>query len=507
MPLLNSVIKWINLKRIYQIELYRDHPYEIQNETFFDLINTAKNTQWGKGFNYSKIESFGDFQQAVPLQTYDDVKPYVERLREGEKDLLWPGEVKWFAKSSGTTSDKSKFIPVTRDALEDCHLRGPKDVFALYIKNFPDTKVLKGKSLTLGGSHRVNNFSNNSYYGDLSAILIENVPFWTDFIRIPPAEIALLEEFEEKIEKITETTLDENVTSLAGVPSWFLVLLRHLLEHTGKSNMLEVWPNLEVFVHGGVNFEPYREQYKKLIPSAQMHYMETYNASEGFFGIQDDLHSSDMLLMLDYGIFYEFIPMSEYGKENPQVLTLEQVELGENYALVISTNAGLWRYIIGDTIQFTSKFPFKIKITGRTKHFINAFGEEVIIDNAERALQEACNQTSSIVNEYTAGPVFMGDNQKGAHQWIIEFDKDPGDLQHFTSILDQTLQSLNSDYEAKRHKNMTLEMPHVVAAPRGTFYNWMKQRGKIGGQNKIPRLANDRKYLDELLQILNKPLH
>ncbi|MBW6534098.1 MAG: GH3 auxin-responsive promoter family protein [Mariniphaga sp.] len=504
MPLLNSVINWINFKRNYQIQLYREHPNDIQKETLLNLLRRAKDTSWGKMHNYGEIRSVETFQQSVPMQTYDDIKPWVDRLREGEPDLLWPGDVKWFAKSSGTTSDKSKFIPVTKEALEDCHLRGPKDVFAIYIKNYPETKVLWGKTLTLGGSHKINNFSNNSYYGDLSAILIENVPFWTDFIRIPPAEIALIEEFEEKMEQIIDTSLDQNVTSLAGVPSWFLVLLKRILEKTGKKNILEVWPNLEVFTHGGVNFEPYREQYKKLIPSENMHYMETYNASEGFFAIQDDPTRQEMMLMLDYGVYYEFIPMSEYGTENPRVLTLEQVELNENYALVISTNAGLWRYIIGDTIQFTSKNPYRIKITGRTKHFINAFGEEVIVDNAENALQAACRKTGAIISEYTAGPVFMGDDQKGAHQWIIEFEIEPDDKNKFAQVLDESLKELNSDYEAKRYKDFTLEMLHLTVAPKGTFYQWMKNRGKVGGQNKIPRLSNDRKYLDDLMKLLQK---
>ncbi|MGM0621714.1 MAG: GH3 auxin-responsive promoter family protein [Bacteroidota bacterium] len=504
MPLLNAVINWINYKRNYQIELFREHPNDIQKETLLNLLNKSKNTEWGKLHKYNEIRSVHDFQEALPLQTYDEIRPYVDRLRDGENDLLWPGEVKWFAKSSGTTSDKSKFIPVTKEALEDCHLRGPKDVFAIYINNYPETNVLWGKTLTLGGSHEINNFSNNSYYGDLSAILIENVPFWTDIIRIPPAKIALIPEFEKKIEHIIENSLDQNVTSLAGVPSWYLVLLKKVLEKTGKSNILEVWPNLEVFIHGGVKFEPYHEQYRKLIPSDQMHYMETYNASEGFFAIQNNPETNDMLLMLDYGVYYEFIPMEEFGKDNPKVLTLEEVELNKNYALVISTNAGLWRYIIGDTIQFTSKYPFKLKITGRTKHFINAFGEEVIIDNAEKALQKACNETGAIINEYTAGPVFMGDDQKGAHQWIIEFENEPANQEQFAKILDETLQSLNSDYEAKRYKDMTLEMIHLVVAPKGTFYNWMKKRGKIGGQNKIPRLANDRKYLDEVLKMLQE---
>ena len=502
MPLLNSVIKWINIKRNYQIQYYREFPIEIQNEILFSLLHDAKNTQWGVEHHFNEIRSLQDFQQNVPLQQYEDVKPYVDRMREGERDLLWPGEVKWFAKSSGTTSDKSKFIPVTKEAIEDCHIRGPKDVFSQYIINHPESKILKGKTLTLGGSHRVNNFNNNSYYGDLSAIMIENVPFWSDFLRTPSTEIALIEEFEEKIERIIETALDQNVTSFAGVPSWYLVLFNKVLEKTGKSNLLEVWPNLEVFAHGGVNFEPYREQYKKLIPSDQMHYVETYNASEGFFGIQDNEHRDDMLLMLDYGIYYEFIPMDEFDNENPKVLSLDEVELNKNYAIVISTNAGLWRYIIGDTVKFTCKYPFKIKVTGRTKHFINAFGEEVIIDNAEQAMQIACNHTGAIVNEYTAGPVFMGDDQKGAHQWIIEFDVPPQSIDRFTRILDNSLKTLNSDYEAKRHKNLTLEMLHIINAPKGTFYKWMKSRGKVGGQNKIPRLSNDRKYLDELLNML-----
>jgi hypothetical protein len=504
MPLLNSVINWLNQKRYYQIQLYNDYPFNIQLETLHFLLRKAQNTWWGKKYGFSEIHSPEAFRKSVPLQNYDDIKPYVDRLRDGESNLLWPGDVKWFAKSSGTTSDKSKFIPVTKDALEDCHLRGPKDVFAIYIKNNPDTKVLKGKSLTLGGSHRINNFSNNSYYGDLSAILIENVPFWTDLIRIPPAEIALIEEFEEKIEQIIDISLDQNVTSLAGVPSWYLVLLKRILEKTGKSNILEIWPNLEVFIHGGINFGPYRDQYRKIIPSENMHYMETYNASEGFFAIQDDPTRSDMMLMLDYGVYYEFIPMDEFGEDDPRVLSLEEVELHKNYALVISTSSGLWRYLIGDTIQFSGKNPYRLKITGRTKHFINAFGEEVIIDNAEKALRIACRETEAVINEYTAGPVFMTDKSKGAHQWIIEFDIKPDDEYKFVTILDKSLQDLNSDYEAKRYKNLTLEQLQLIVAPNGTFYQWMKNRGKIGGQNKIPRLSNDRKYLDELLKLIRK---
>lgn len=503
MPLINSVIKWLNFKRIYQIELYSKYPFDIQKEVLFSLLDKARNTEYGKLYGFEEISTISEFQEKLPLQTYEEIKPWVEKLRQGEKNLLWPGETRWFAKSSGTTSDKSKFIPVTKDSLEDCHFRGGKDVIALYMKNYPDSKILFGKSLTLGGSHSINNFSNNSYFGDLSAILIENIPFWTQFIRIPPAEIALIEEFEEKIEKIIDTSLGENVTSLAGVPSWYLVLLKRILERTGKSNILEVWPNLELFIHGGINFDPYRSQYQHLIPSSSMHYVETYNASEGFFAIQDNPSQNDMLLMLDLGIFYEFIPMKEWGSENPRVLTLQEVQPEENYALVISTNGGLWRYIIGDTVKFTSISPYKIKITGRTKHFINAFGEELIVDNAEQALKVACQRTGAVIHEYTAGPVFMGENQKGAHQWLIEFEEKPDSMEHFVSMLDNTLKTLNSDYEAKRHKNLTLELPHVLAVPPGTFYNWMKRKGKVGGQNKIPRLANDRLYLDQLLELIN----
>lgn len=504
MPILNSIINWINFKRIYEIDLFRKHPFETQRKVLFDLLEVAKNTTFGEKYDFRSITTEEDFKNRIPLQKYEDFAFYVDNLMRGEKNLFWPGEIKWFAKSSGTTNDKSKFIPVSKQLLEDVQLRGMKDVFALYLKNYPDSKVLSGKTLTLGGSHRVNNFNNNSYYGDLSSIILENVPFITNFYRTPPTEVALIGEFDEKVEKIIEQSLPENVTSLAGVPSWYLVLLRRVLERTGKNNILEVWPNLEVFIHGGIRFDPYREQYKRIIPSDKMNYMETYNASEGFFAIQDDPSQDDMLLMLDYGVYYEFIPMDQYHQENPPALSLEEVETGKNYALVISTNGGLWRYVIGDTIRFTSKSPFKIKITGRTKHFINAFGEELIIDNAEEALKVACSRTDATISEYTAGPVFMSENQKGAHQWIIEFDKAPNDLDHFISILDGTLKTLNSDYEAKRHKSITLEAPRVVVAPKGLFYEWMRTRGKMGGQNKIPRLSNDRKYLDELLELIKR---
>ena len=504
MPLLNSIISWVNVKRLHQIELFRKYPFDVQQEVFFKLIETASRTTWGIQYAYDSISSIKDFKERVPISTYDDIKPYIARLREGEQNLLWPSEIKWFAKSSGTTSDKSKYIPVSNESLEDCHFRGGKDVIAFYTRERPENAILKGKGLTLGGSAEVNKFSNKSFYGDLSAVLIENLPFWAQFIRTPAAEIALIPDFEEKIEKIIDHTLQENVTSIAGVPSWNLVLLRAILEHTGKSNILEVWPNLELFTHGGISFAPYREQYQKLIPSDTMTYLETYNASEGFFGIQDDLDSDDMLLMLDLGIFYEFIPMDRFHEKQPPTLTVGEVEKGVNYAMVISTNGGLWRYLIGDTVVFTSLYPHKIKISGRTKFYINAFGEEVIEDNAEKALMEACNRTGAVVKEYTAGPLFMSVESKGAHQWMIEFETPPADLDRFRDVLDHSLCSLNSDYEAKRYKNITLEAPKIKALEPGVFYKWMQKRGKLGGQNKIPRLANDRKYLDELTDILSR---
>ncbi len=502
MPILTSLVKWLNFRRVAQIDFLRKYPAQVQEECFFDLINKAASTEWGKTYKYSSITQVKDFQDKVPLQTYDDVKPYIDRVREGEPNLLWPGETKWFAKSSGTTNDKSKFIPVSRDSLEKCHFKGGKDVLAIYTGNNPESNIFSGKGLTLGGSHKIDNFNNQSYYGDLSAILIENMPFWTEFIRTPSQEVALLDKWEEKLENLTKETIHENVTSLAGVPSWNLVMINYLLDYTGKKNLLEIWPNLELFIHGGVNFSPYRDQFKKLIPSENMSYLETYNASEGFFAIQDDPKSQGMLLMLDYGVFYEFIPMDEFGSENARALTIGEVETDVNYAIVISTNSGLWRYLIGDTVKFTSINPHKLVITGRTKHFINAFGEEVIVDNSEKAIDEACHSTGAVVNEYTAGPVFMGDNTKGAHEWIIEFVKEPNNLNEFVEILDSKLQELNSDYEAKRYKDITLDKPKVNVAPNGTFYKWMEQRGKLGGQNKVPRLHNDRKYIDELLKII-----
>ena len=501
MALINSFVSWLNTKRLSQIDFFKNHPIETQRETLTQLINQASNTEWGRKYDFNSINSLSAFKERLPVLTYEDIEIYINRLRSGEQNIFWPTEIKWFAKSSGTTNSKSKFIPVSKEALEDCHFRGGKDVLAIYTSMYPDTGIFMGKGLTLGGSHQINNINNDSYYGDLSAILIQNLPFWADFIRTPDTSIVLLDKWEEKLKKMTEATLNENVTSLSGVPSWFLVLLKHILKVSGKGNIHDIWPNLELFVHGGVSFTPYKEQFKELLPSPYMNYMETYNASEGFFGIQDNPFDDAMLLMLDYGIYYEFIPIENLEDEHPKALSLEDIELHKNYAMLITTNGGLWRYQIGDTIHFTSKNPYKFKITGRTKLFINAFGEELIIDNAEKAIHTACEKTNSIVKEYTAAPVFMDKNQKGTHEWLIEFEKKPSNIDEFNFILDNALMSVNSDYEAKRYKNITLEKPRITIAKPGLFYNWLKSKGKLGGQNKVPRLSNNRDMMEELLRV------
>jgi len=501
MRIFSKTIKLLNTRRINQIAHFRKYPVETQTYIFLDLIKKASETEWGRKYDYPSIAAIKDFQSRIPVQSYEDFIPWMERLRKGESDILWPGRVKWFAKSSGTTSAKSKFIPITKEALENCHYRGSKDCLAIYTHNNSQSRLFPGKALILGGSHKINNEADHSLVGDLSAILIENTPVWFDLVRTPRKEIALLEDFEKKLELITKATINENITSFSGVPSWFLTLIKYVLSYTGKSNLADVWPNLEVFFHGGISFTPYRELYRNLIRSDKMHYMETYNASEGFFGIQDDPASNDLLLMLDYGIFYEFIPAEKAGTPSAPALTIGEVEKGVNYAIVISTNSGLWRYMIGDTIVFTGTDPYKFRISGRTRHFINAFGEEVIIDNADRALDSACKATGAIISEYTAGPVFMGASSKGTHEWLIEFEKEPSDIKIFTEVLDETLKSINSDYEAKRFRDINLVMPIVRLVPRGSFINWLRSKNKLGGQNKVPRLSNTREYIEEMYVI------
>lgn len=502
MALFNSIVSWAMRKRVHQIELFMKYPMEVQSELLQQLIVKAKDTEWGKKYSYKSIESVKEYQERVPVSTYEDYFPYIERILKGEKNVIWPTEIAWFSKSSGTTNAKSKFIPVSPEALEDCHYKAGKDMLSLYLNNFPATALFSGKSLVLGGTHQVNHLNPKTSYGDVSGVIMENLPWWAQLIRTPNLKIALMDEWETKIDKMVDHTIEQNVTSLAGVPTWTLVLLQKILERTGEKDISQIWPNLELFAHGAVAFEPYRALFKQLIPSDKMNYQEVYNASEGFFAIQDQPGSSDLLLMLDYGIFYEFIPMDEWGNERPTTLTLEEVEINKNYAMIISTNAGLWRYNIGDTIKFTSTNPFRVRITGRTKHFINAFGEELVIENADDAITYACNETAAILNNYTAAPVYFAEGNNGSHEWLIEFEKEPENLTNFNHILDSRLKEINSDYEAKRYQSIALSAPKIHQLEKGTFHKWMNKRGKVGGQNKVPRLCNDREFVDDILEMI-----
>ena len=502
MALINAVISWLMKKRYHQIELFMKYPHEVQAEWFRKLVTAARDTEWGKRYDFATIRNYETFRERIPVGDYDTIKNDIDRLMKGEQNILWPSDIRLFAKSSGTTSDKSKFIPVSPESLEECHFKGGKDMLSLYCQNFPDTLLFDGRGLAMGGSHTIKEVNNEEFYvGDLSALIIQKLPNWAEFIRVPKRSLALMDHWEEKIEKMAHATIPHNVTSLSGVPSWTLLLLNRILEITGKDNITEVWPNLEVFFHGGVNFAPYLAQFENIIPSPKMHYSNTYNASEGFFGLQEG-RRDDLLLMLDYGIFYEFIPMPEIHKDHPRAIPLSEVEPGVNYALVISTNAGLWRYVIGDTVKFTSIAPYRIQITGRTRSFINAFGEELIVDNAEKALEIATGKCNAIVSDYTAAPVYLNGRENAAHEWLIEFSKEPDNLEFFAETFDNALKSLNSDYEAKRYHDMILRAPIIRNLPPQTFYRWMKQRGKLGGQNKVPRLANDRTYVDEILKML-----
>ena len=494
----NAIFGWIIKKRIHQIELFRKYPKEVQKEWLERLIHYGRETRFGKKYQFDSIRDYEDFRSKVPLQDYDDVKSWVDLAIEGEDGVLWPGETKWFAKSSGTTSDRSKFIPVTKDSLEDCHYKGGKDLLAIYYSHFPNTKLYKGKHLVVGGTATQNNFRPDSYMGDLSSIILKNLPWWVEIKRTPSREIALMSEWEEKIEKLAESTMQEDVSSISGVPSWTLVLLNRILEKSGKKDIREVWPNLELFMHGGVSFTPYEKEFNRLIPHEDMHYIESYNASEGFFGIQDEI-GGDLLLMLDYGIFFEFIPMDEYaGTDSRIVVGIQDVELEKNYAVVISTNGGLWRYIIGDTVKFTSIAPYRVVVSGRTKHFINVFGEEVIIENADQALKEACESTGALLKDYTACPIFMEEGKQGGHEWLIEFSREPEDFEEFAQLLDESLKKINSDYDAKRSSDLTLNFPVIHKANPGVFEKWLKLNGKLGGQHKVPRLSNSRKIFEEI---------
>lgn len=478
------------------------YPNEVQDELLMRLLHTARPTEIGQKYDFDDIINYDDFRNQIPIHTYEDFYPYIERLMRGEQNILWPTPIKWFSKSSGTTNARSKFIPVSMEALEECHFKGGKDMLSLYVNNYPETKIFDGKGLALGGSLHENALdpTHSSGVGDVSAVIMQNLPMWAQLIRTPSLEVALMSNWEEKIVKLAEETITENVTSISGVPTWTVLLLQHILE-TQQKPITEVWPNLEVFFHGAVAFQPYRKLFKSLIPNESMRYWETYNASEGFFGIQDRSNSDEMLLMLDYGIFYEFVPIEESGNPEARALGLDEVELGKNYAMIISTNAGLWRYNIGDTVKFTSKNPYRIKISGRTKHFINAFGEEIIIENAETAITRACEMTGAVIDNFTAAPIYLEKGKRGGHEWLIEFKTNPNSLDEFTSILDDTLRKVNSDYDAKRSHDLALVAPKIHAVREGTFYSWMKMKGKLGGQNKVPRLCNTREIVEEILSM------
>jgi hypothetical protein len=499
MSIISPAIKGFMRLRLSAIENFMLNPIDTQQQVFNHLIGSAQFTEYGKKYGFEKIDSIAGFKQQVPINDYDTLKPYINRILEGEQNLLWPSPINWFAKSSGTTSDKSKFIPISKESLDDNHYKGGKDVLTMYLNQFPDSKVMSGKCLTIGGSHQINQLNGDSFFGDLSAVMLQNMPLYAQIIRTPDLSIALMDEWEEKIEKMARVTMQENVTYIAGVPTWTIVLIKRILEISGAKYITDVWPDLELYIHGGVSFKPYRKQFEAFIPSPDMHYLETYNASEGFFAAQDDIEADGMLLFLNHGIYYEFMPMEEYGSDNPRTLSLKEVELGKNYALVLNTNCGLWRYLVGDTIQFTSRAPYRIKVSGRLKHFINAFGEEVIVDNSDHAVAEASRITGAVVNDYTAAPVYMTGESNGAHEWIIEFEHLPCPLDVFTAEMDKALQKVNSDYEAKRHKDIALRMPIVHRMPKDGFKKWLKDRGKLGGQHKVPRLSNDRTFLEQML--------
>lgn len=499
-PIVNSIASWFLKKRFHQIELFLKYPNEVQNELLLNLLDIAKDTEIGKEYDFASIKNYRMFAERIPIKNYDGWQDVIERAMKGEANLFWPTPIKWFAKSSGTTRAKSKFIPVSEESLEDCHYAASKDLLCMYLNNNEESQLFTGKSLRLGGSKQLYK-ENGTVFGDLSAILIDNMPFWAEFSSTPSNKVSLMSDWEHKMQAIVNETINENVTSLAGVPSWMLVLLNNVLETTGKQNLHDVWPNLEVYFHGGVSFTPYKDQYKKILPKKDFRYYEIYNASEGFFAIQDQNDSNELLLMLDYGIFYEFISMDIYATEAEKAIPLSDVKLNQNYAVIITTNAGLWRYKIGDTVKFTSLSPYRIKVSGRTKHFINVFGEELIIENAEEALKKVCKKTKSEIVDYTAAPIFMEGREKGAHEWLIEFKTPPKDIHYFNELFDNALKALNSDYEAKRYNNITLNKPKINIARKNLFYDWLKQNNKLGGQHKVPRLFNTRLYLDDLIKL------
>jgi hypothetical protein len=503
MKLLSPAISRLARWRFWSIEQWRQNALNVQHDVWQGLLAAGQYTELGRRYNFSSIQSIQQFKQQVPIHDYDDLKPFIDRMMVGEENVLWNTPVEWFAKSSGTTSEKSKFIPISKESLKENHYRVSKDVLSMYYATHPNSDLLTGKSLVIGGSHQVAQLNENIHYGDLSAVVMQNTPFWASWIRTPDLSVILMDEWEEKIEKLAQTTILENVTSMAGVPTWLIVLLKRILEITGKATIKEVWPSLELYMHGGVSFVPYKAHFEKLI-GAPINYLEMYNASEGFFAAQDDITAEGMLLMCEHGIFYEFMPSEEWGKDLPKTIQLDEVQLNKNYALIITTNGGLWRYLVGDTVQFTSLQPFRIKVSGRVKHYINAFGEEIIIDNADAAIAIACKKTGTTVKDYTAAPVYFTEQQNGAHEWLIEFDRPPEDLPRFTAALDEALKACNSDYEAKRYKDIALGMPQVHPVPPQTFERWLRHKGKLGGQHKVPRLSNERTTLEEIKRFMEQ---
>lgn len=504
MKLLSPAISKLARMRLWRIENWINNPVAAQRGVLQNLVTAAQYTSFGKKYNFTRLFTVKDFKKAVPIHEYDDIKPYIQRMMDGEENVLWNTPINWFAKSSGTTSDKSKFIPISEESLQDNHYHANKDVLANYYKNFPNTELLTGKGLVVGGSHQINRYNDDVQYGDLSAVLMQNSPFWGQWLRTPELSIALLDEWENKIEKLAQATANENVTSLAGVPTWTLILLKRILEIKNAGTIKDVWPNLELYMNGGVSFVPYREQFEKII-GKPINYLEVYNASEGFFAAQEKPEDDGMTLFTEHAIFYEFMPVEEYGSANPKTVGLNEVELGKNYAIVISTTGGLWRYLVGDTVRFTSLNPYRIVVSGRLKHYMNAFGEEVIIDNSDKAIAYAAQQTDAIVSDYTAAPLYFSEQSNGAHEWLVEFEKEPSDITAFTKAMDQELKNLNSDYEAKRHKDIALRMPVLRMLPKGSFASWLRSKGKLGGQHKVPRLSNERTIVEEILSMNFNP--
>lgn len=506
--IVNSAFNWYYKKRYKEIEHIMRHPHDAQLQIFKQLINSGRSTEWGKKHGFENIRNPHDFQKNVPVQDYESLKPYIQRMMDGEKHILWPGRVEMFSKSSGTTSAKSKFIPVSQENFDGCHIKGTWDTMTIIYDQIPDCSIFSGKNFLMAGNHSLYKPGSKTIYGDVSALMVKNMPIIAKPFLEPDFDIVFRDDWESKIKLMTEVACRPDVAPMikmiGGVPTWTIVFFRHILEYSGKSNILEVWPNFEVYIHGGVNIEPYRNQLAQLLPSEKVKFVEVYNASEGYFGTQLYLDDDDMLLLANNGAYYEFVPMDQWHEENPKAIPLDEVELGKSYAMLISTNAGLWRYLIGDTVMFTSKSPYKIKITGRTKQFVNAFGEEVMVANTDKAIAQACKEMNAIVAEYTVAPIYFQNSGKGGHEWLVEFEKAPDDIQAFNSLLDHKLQMINSDYEAKRYKDMALTQLRLRPLPKGTFLGWMKHRGKFGNQNKVPRLANNRQYVEEILSFMEE---